>query len=495
MKSFVPPPALHQLLAALSVIAQEEGVTAYVVGGSVRDVLIGRAIGDVDVAVDGGAIAWARVVADRLAGRVVVLDEANGVARIVLRDATFAHIDVAQLQGSVEQDMRRRDLTIDAMAVRLGDTMLLDPCGGAADLDAAVVRMNGSDVFDADPLRLLRAVRIAACLGYEIDAQTRAAIREQARCVNDAAAERRRDELARIFALESVYPALRLLDEVGLLDAVLPEVAAGRGVAQPEEHHAYDVFDHNLHAVEAMDVMLAAPRAGEAQPWLAEILWEAFDWCAPALRAYLAEELSEGRSRRTLLKLTALLHDVAKPQCRTEDPDGRVRFFGHSDAGAEMVAQILRSLRFSAREIAFASLLVREHLRPVQLAPPGTAPTRRALYRFYRELGDATPAVLLLALADAAAARSARMTPEGWSRQVAYMNALLVRSKEDEGIVHPLRLLTGHDIMSAFRMSEGPAVGALLAALEEAQAAGEVLNREEALTFVRRLATEGIAEQ
>ncbi|MBI5287507.1 MAG: hypothetical protein HY873_00875 [Chloroflexi bacterium] len=176
---------------------------------------------------------------------------------------------------------------------------------------------------------------------------------------------------------------------------------------------------------------------------------------------------------------------MAKPQTRSVDDDGRVRFLGHADEGAAIAARVMRRLRFSASEVRFVSRLVVEHLRPVQLAQVGEVPTRRALYRFYRALGDAVPGVLLLALADAAASRGPSMTSGDWSRHVAYMNGLLVRSMEEEGIVDPPRLLTGNDVMRELGMPAGPAIGKLLEALREAQAAGEVHDREAALAFVR----------
>jgi putative nucleotidyltransferase with HDIG domain len=494
MRQFLPPAPQQSLIVSLADIARAAGLDAYVVGGTVRDVLLGRDTRDLDLAIDGDALGWARALADRLGGHFVLLDDINAVARVVLDgNAGAAYIDVAAIQGSLEDDMRRRDFTVDALAVPLGDARVIDPCGGIADLDARTVRMNGAYVFDADPLRLLRAVRIAAELRFDIDPATADAIRERAPRVEACAAERRRDELARIFALDAAYPALRQLDDLGLLDALFPELSAGRGVTQPEQHHAYDVFEHNLRAVEAADVMLALQPPAGGMSWLHTELWRAFAWCEPDLRAYLAEEMSEGRSRAVLLKLAALLHDVAKPQTRTEEPGGRARFFGHADLGAGMARQIMRRLRFSSRESAFVALLVAEHLRPIQLAQIGEAPTRRALYRFYRDLGDAVPAVLLLALADAAAARGGQMTRDGWSRQVAYMNSLLVRSREEEGIVHPPRLLSGRDIMSELELPAGPAIGRLLAAIEEAQAAGDVHDRKGALAFARKLAREGAA--
>jgi tRNA nucleotidyltransferase/poly(A) polymerase len=491
MRQFTPAAPLRGLLDELATLARAADLEAYVVGGTVRDVLLGRATHDVDVAVRGDALAWARELADRLGGHFVTLDDENAVARVVLDDPRGVYIDVATVQGTLDDDMRRRDFTVDALAVPLGGGEVIDVCGGLADLDAAVLRMNGEYVFEDDPLRMLRGARLAAELGFRIDEATAAAIRARASPVVQASPERQRDELARIFALPRAEPGIRLLDGLGLLDVVLPDLAAGRGVSQPPEFHAYDVFEHDVHCVAAMDDMLAEKPPTGSGGMLWDGLWRIVGWHERALRSYLAEELTQGRTRASLLKLAALLHDVAKPATRTVDGRGRIRFFGHGDAGAESVTRTMRHLRFSGAEIKFVATLVAEHLRPVQLAPVGEAPTRRALYRFYRALGDALPAVLLLALADAAAARGPAMTAEGWSRQVAYMNSLLVRSREEEGIVHPPRLLTGDDIMSTLGLREGPAIGRYIEALQEAQAAGDVASREAALEFVKKLAREG----
>jgi poly(A) polymerase len=268
-------------------------------------------------------------------------------------------------------------------------------------------------------------------------------------------------------------------------------------VAQPEQFHAYNVFEHNLRAVAALEAMLDEREtpSEEAPAWLPGDFWRTFGWHAEELRGYLAEPLSEGRSRLTALKLATLLHDVAKPQTRSVQPDGRVRFFGHADLGADTAARIMRRFRFSSRETAFVRTLVAEHLRPVQLAAVGQTPTRRAIYRYFRDLGDAAVAALLLALADAAAARGPSLTREGWARQVAYMHSLLVRSVKEAGIVHPPRLLDGRDVMVALALAPGPRVGRLLEALREAQAAGDVTDREGALAFVRGEAGRLEAEQ
>ncbi len=461
----------------------------YIVGGTVRDVLLAHAVHDLDLAIGGDAMAFARALADGLDGHFVELDAVNAIARVVLIESRYgvAHIDCARLQGTLEQDLHRRDFTINALAVPLVGADVIDVCGGLDDLAAGIVRMNGADVFSADPLRLLRAARIAAELEFAIEPSTKAEIQLHARDVRSAAGERRRDELARILDLDDAYPGLLLLDDLNLLDALLPEVTTGRDVTQPPQWHTYDVFEHGLRAVEAMDSMLVLECRLADRSWMHEPVWKTLSWHEQELRVYFAEELSEGRSRAALMKLAALLHDVGKPQTRTVDPDGRIRFFDHAIQGAAVACQIMRRLRFSASEIRFVSTLVHEHLRPVQLAQPGKIPTKRAVYRFCRDLGDALPAVLFVALADAAASGGPGLASGDWSRHIAHMNALLVRSIEVKGIVSRPALLSGHDLMDALELAPGPVIGELLGALQEAEALGDVKDRDAALAFVRSL--------
>jgi len=483
--AFSPPPSWREVIRIVNGHAEVRGARVWIVGGTVRDTLLHRETRDLDLAVDRDAPRWTRALADALDGSFVELDGEHAVARVVL-DGRY--VDVAQLRGSIDDDLRRRDFTIDAMAAPVGGGDVIDVTGGLRDLERRAVRMTSEIALDDDPLRMLRAVRIARELDFAIDGRTVEAIRNRASAINSVSRERVRDELARMLALPHSFAAFTSLDGLRLLDEVLPELAPGRGVTQPEQWHAYDVFEHNMRTLEAMDVLLDAVARDRERAWLHEELWAAFEWCAPRLRRYLQEAITEGRTRASLLRLAALLHDIGKPHTRTVDETGRIRFYGHAGAGAAIAARIMRRLRFSTREIQFVRLLVAEHLRPVQLAQKGALPTRKALYRFYRDLPHALPAVLLLSLADGAASAGPRLTREGWRAQVAYMNALLVRSQEEEGIVSPPRLLTGRDIMRDLGEPEGPHIGRLLEALREAQAAGEVTDTEGALAFVRERA-------
>ncbi len=486
---------VRELLAATVEVSRGEG---YLVGGSLRDLLLDRPLADLDLAVPGDAPAFARALAARLGGHFALLDAERGVARIALDDGPVRHIDFTSIPGgSIEADLARRDFTIDALAAPLASlaageaAQIIDPHGGLRDLKRRELRLVSEQALLDDPLRLLRAVRLAMQLEFRLAPETAKLVRKHAGRIGEAAAERQRDELMRCFDTPRSAQALRLMDELGLLDLVLPDVTAGRGVEQPKEHY-WDVFGHAIETAAALDAMLPPepPRdKGATRVWQA--VWEtltAWDENAVAgLRAYLAHDVAEGRSRRALLKLAGLLHDVAKPETRAPDGTGRIRFFGHAERGAQTARQIMQRLRFSRRETELVATMVEEHLRPAQLGPPGELPTRRALYRFFRDTGEAAEGILLLSLADALAARGPRMRVETLRGHVAYVGHILVRRDTEEGILRPRRLLTGDDIMAELGLDAGPEIGRLLSALEEAQGSGELASREDALAFIRRL--------
>ncbi|MEX0785518.1 MAG: HD domain-containing protein [Dehalococcoidia bacterium] len=465
------------------------GQAGYLVGGSLRDSLLGRRIVDLDLAVGGDAPTFARALARRLDGHFVTLDDERGTSRIVLEDGPVRVIDVAELRGDIETDLGLRDFTVDAIAapideVAVGeDVELIDPHGGLSDIEARVVRLVSEQALVDDPLRLLRAVRLCAQLEFDLAPESADAIRMHAALISEPAAERQRDELARCLATDRAAAALRLMDGLGLLERLLPEITAGRGVTQPKEHH-YDVFDHNIEAVAALDFLLGEREPdGAREASFRRELWSALSF--DVARAHLALEVSEGRSNKVLLKLATLLHDVAKPETRAPDETGRIRFFGHAERGAETARAIMRRLRFSRRETDLVALMVEEHLRPGQLSQEG-APSRRALYRYFRDTGEAADSILLLTLADAYSAGGPRIDIGRWRGHVAYIAHVLSRRDEDETIARPPRLLTGEDVMAELGIGPGPEVGRLLAEVEEAHAGGEVAGRAAALAFVRR---------
>ncbi len=336
--------------------------------------------------------------------------------------------------------------------------------------------MTRPDAFADDPLRLLRAVRIAAQTGFTIDGETARAVAEQARLLEGVSAERVREELLTILSLPCVGQSLERLDGLGLLDVVLPELSPARGVTQPVEHH-WDVFHHTLHCVDFAEKVLDAEyRASDAAG--AHVPWP--EWAD----GYFSEEYADGHTRATYLKLACLLHDVAKPETKSVQANGRVRFLGHPVKGATTARNVLRRLRTSGRAREAVAVMVEQHLRPSQLAQKGELPTARAVYRYYRDLQDVAVDTLYLSMADYLAARGPELELDNWA-----MHCDRVRHTLDEGRAQKTpqrreRLLTGHDLMTLFNLPSGPELRPLLEMVQESGAAGEVKTREEAVSLV-----------
>ena len=461
----------------------------WVVGGAVRDTIQGREFHDVDLAVEGDSAGPGRAVADFLGGTPVVLEPWN-VTRVAVPPAdgesTPYIVDISGYQGKIEDNLRSRDFTVDAMAVplRAWDTderfdALVDPTGGLGDLARHVLRVTGDEVFQDDPGRMLRGVRIANQLGFRMDPDTAGAIRRDASRLDRVSAERVRDEFLAILAADGARTQLEVLDRLDLLCRVIPELEATRNCDQPRAHHYWDVWGHSLHCVEYAEAITAGHRNNA--------IYTMAPWTAKE-DAHFAETIGDGHNRRTVLKLAALFHDIAKPQTKGPDQNGRIRFLGHSVQGAEVTESRLRAMRISRRATALVSAMVLHHLRPSQLRERDQMPSTRAIYRYYRDLGDAAVDTLYLAMADFLAARGPELSPERWNNYARMIATVLEAGAappaREEG---PRALLNGHDLMDKLNIQPGPVVGALLEKLREAQAVGEIANRDEALALATRL--------
>jgi poly(A) polymerase len=490
-------PDISQLLTNISRFLAEEGVRAYLVGGFVRDMLLGRDTADVDVAIAANALEIAPEVASAFGGRYIPLDEENGIGRVILfnngttPDEGKRVIDFSTLKGNIEQDLAQRDFTIDAMAVDLERitpkakfslSMLIDPFNGRDNLRRGLIRAVSENAFKSDAARLIRAVRLAAELGFSIDSETETLIRQHSHLITGVAGERVREELLRLLAIPQAGQRLAYLDKLGILTAMMPELVPARGVSQPKVH-VWDVFDHSLQTVAAVEFLL---REGTwehiSQEILASVPW------SDSLSHHFDREVSHGSTRRSLLKLAALLHDIAKPQTKTVDEDGRARFLGHPQEGAATAASILERLRFSTKEIRLVELVVRYHLRPTQMSHD-ELPSRRAIYRYFRDTGEAGIDILFLSLADHLATRGSYLDLAQWQEHARTVEYVLTRHLEEESLSAPPKLIDGHDIIKILGLSPGPRVGELLEALREAQAAGEVTTREAALNYIKHLLT------
>jgi len=481
------------LLSHIVRLLREVNSPAYLVGGAVRDHLLaaqerGRPssllIYDLDFAVPSDGLRVARRIADALGGAFYPLDAGRDVGRAVLtgeRGETRV-VDVARFQGrDLMADLAGRDFTVNAMALDVthDPPLLIDPHGGQADLQAQQLRAVSDQAIANDPVRGLRAVRLEAGLGFEIEARTQRLIQAAAPKLAEVSAERVRDELVKILSLPAVAGSLRQLDRLNLLAEVLPEVTALQGLAQTGRHR-WDAYEHTLQALADLEILL---------PLNAALLHPDVPFPDQAAD-HLAMVITGGHSRRLLLTLAALLHDVGKPQTATTEEDGRVRFIDHERVGAAMASDALRRLRFSAEGVRLVQSVVRHHLRPLQLTWQGVA-SRRAIHRFYRDAGDAGVEVALLALADDRATTGyhddsdpSSGAADEYQALTETVTALLdAYFNRRQSVVAPIPLLTGRDLMDQFGLEQGPAIGRLLAALQEAQATGQVTNREQAVAW------------
>jgi len=480
-KALIDIPA-QKVLAHIAGFLKSHNVRGYLVGGFVRDALLGRETADIDIAVEADVREIGPHLADSLQGKFVLLDEVNRIGRIIITDWT---IDVASFTGNIEDDLTRRDFTINAMAVDLNqltsknrNARLLDPFGGRLDLDRGMIKMVTAAAFRDDPVRLLRAVRMAAELDFTIDNKAEPEIVRAAPLITSVPGERVREELLRLLEASHGGQVFADMEKWGLLTGLIPELQQLKGVAQPKEHH-WDVFEHSLKTVSAVDFILhEGVWEYQNRNILALVPW------TEATAVYFDRPVSSGSTRRSLLKLAALLHDIAKPETKTFDENGRMRFLGHPEDGAAVVESVLERLRFSTKEIKLVAAMVKLHMRPTQLSQD-TAPTGRAIYRYFRDAGDAGIDTLYLSLADHLAARGPGLLPSQWEYHTALVNYVLKEHFKQKKAA-PAKLIDGNDLINLFGMKPGAQMGALLEEIKEAQAAGEVTDREAALEYVRK---------
>jgi len=440
LSPLLPSPALK-----IMEILEEAGHRAYLVGGCVRDLLLGREPRDLDVASSAlpeevkKLFRRAHLKGERF-GTVTVLDFGEPVEVTTFRAengyADHRHPIEVRLGVTLEEDLARRDFTVNAMALgRRGE--IVDPFGGRDDLRRGVIRCVGDPArrFSEDALRMLRACRLAAELGFALHPETSSAIQENASLIGHVSPERIREEFLRTLLAPDHKRGFDLLLETGLLNLFAPEIAALAGVEQGS-HHLYDCYTHSLLTVVDKDI--------------------------PSLA------------------LAELLHDLGKPDTRSVTPDGRVRFHRHEVVGAEKAARLLERLRFPRRTAEEVATLIRHHL-VFTLRDAGEGGFRRFIQRVGRER---IPLLARLVRADVAA--HGRMPPERAQEVERVVRKLEEMASREEPLTLADLAVNGRDVMAALGIPPGPRVGQILARLLEAVLEDPSLNtREKLLQLVK----------
>ena len=484
-------------LKTIQEIARGRKIAVHLVGGFLRDYLLGIETKDFDFAVERSALQLARAFARRVKGTFILLDGKRGCARVVLRipqdyAPQSSHSPHAQggkgSQGEVynfdfsdfraktfHQDLAHRDFTINTLSVDLtslgASTTIsqawVDLRHGLADIKKRRIRRTTSQVFKEDPLRMMRAFSLKALLGFSIERQTLAQIRREKDLIIRVSCERIREELFKILSSDKAAATLKAMDKIGLLEKIIPQIKVMDRCAQGTYHHL-DVWPHSLETVAQMENVFQQIR-GDRET-----------------EVYLDEVLGGNHSRRSVMKLAALLHDIGKPDTRKKE-NGRVSFHGHEHVGKNVVRQIARMLKLSLRERYALEDMVRWHLRPGYLSN-FSQPSERAVYRYFRDTQAEAASILLLSLADQKATRGPATTRKDQEHHETVCFSLVKKYFKKKNEKPFERLINGHDLIKTLKLKPSPDFGRILREVEEHQTLGTIKTKKQAVDLARKIA-------
>ena len=492
--SYSLPPIVAGVRAALP-----KNQEIYLVGGAVRDLLLGQPLRELDFALPGKAIPLGRRVAKALGADFYPLDESRDAGRVILQDEGGKRLtlDFISTQGKdIDSDLAARDLTINAMAIDLRQPeALLDPLGGAADLAAKRLRACSPEAFSVDPVRVLRTIRMAAAFSMKIEKETRQRMRAAAKGFITVSPERLRDEFFKLLQAPRLATSLRALELLGALEVMFPELNALKDLEQPAPH-VFDVLEHSFQVVDKLEMVLGALGPNYASEGASDLhtglIVLRLGRYRNQISQHLAVEFVPERPRHALLLFAGLMHDLGKATTRSVDEKGRIHFYEHEARGGDMLAVRAAVLHLSNTEIEYLRTIASQHMRPMQLTQTGEAPTRGAIYRFFRDAGTAGVDICLLSLADLMGKYGAELPQSELERHLDILRVLLEAYYEQpEKSVSPPVLLNGDDLMRELDLKPSPKVGEILEALREAQASGEVNDRAQAVALAKNLLMSG----
>lgn len=450
----------------LSKITDKFDNEIYLVGGTVRDYYMGLESTDRDIIVmDEDARDFALKLAELFDASFVPLDEVNKIYRLVLPDK-INYIDVTNPVGdSIEKDLMRRDLTINAIAVNIRTGELIDISGGVTDIRNKCINYVNELNFVDDPLRLLRVYRFQALYGFQLAPETISAVCKYSDLIHKPAAERINYEILKLFSGEYAHLALENMNKTWILEEIFPFVKELKQVP-PNSHHHLDLFHHSVETVKQLQNL--------------------YNEAPDEVKEHLNRADFGGFSRLAHLKLAAFMHDIGKFSTWTIE-EGKHRFIKHDDVGAKMSLKILKDLHFSNKQIDYISSMIKYHIYPSHVM---TSPqiTEKIMMRYVRKMDINSIDVILLAQADRLSARGPEITDEIVERNITSLNMLLKFYLETRETLKPLpKLLSGNDVMKILNIKPSRRLGEIMEALHEAQISGDVITREHAVDFVKKL--------
>lgn len=455
----------------------------WLVGGCVRDFLMGKATYDRDIAIL-GAEKFAKKIAEEFEGTFIVLDSENQIFRVVLPDK-LNYLDISEIEGdSIEEDLQRRDFTINAIGYNLKTDEFIDVTGGIEDLKNHTLRHIKDKNFEDDPLRILRAFRFASVTGFEMTDELKNAINKYKSTLLNPSRERITYELMKLFGGKNTSKTLLLMDEFGILEVLFPCVKEMK-LVPPNTHHHLDLFNHVVETVRNIE--------------------EIYENLPEDEKSHLDRVDFGGFPRINHLKLAGFLHDIGKYSTWTIEggkfdgmrgtdcdlsaleEDVRQRFIKHDDVGSKMCVPLLRELKFSKKQIDYISQMIKIHIYPSNVvASPDLS--EKIMMRYLRKTGDNVIDNIVLAKADRYSARGPAITEEMVKQNIEGLDKLLNFYMTKKETLKPLpKLLDGFEVMQIKNIAQSPKLGEYMTALHEAQINGDVVTKEDAIKFIKTL--------
>ena len=492
--------ALPNQVAVVVKALKQTNATVYLVGGILRDSLLKAPNPDIDIAVVGNAQDVGNIIADTNNGKCFELDSLRGIYRVVSPGAEYkTQIDIATIQDEIHSDISNRDFTINTLALnlkwvtfdenipRFEISRIINNHKGIEDLKNGLLRMTNNQVFEKDPLRILRAVRLAAQFDLKIDNVTKNQIRKNNILISKISGERVREEFLKLLSMENTVTNLKNLDDLGILTKIIPELEPCRKTEQSTEHH-WKVLDHMLETAGQLEnIVTGKPiNHGPFPEFIANYIPT-----NDLHKTYFNQIYSEGHTRLTLLKLSSILHDIGKPETKTVEANGKIRFLTHEKLGGEITHSVLKRLKFSNLGTELITNEVENHLRPGQISTFGQEPSQKAIRKFYKDTKNTSLDVLYLNMADYLAAKGPKLSEKEWKDHCRKVEFIQNGESSYKKATNQRKLLSGHDIMIGLCLKPGPLIGILIDEIEESRIEGLVTNKEEALELIRHRMTSG----
>ncbi len=460
-------------LSAISRIARSRNLGIWLVGGVLRDIYfkLKKELVDFDFCVEKETLAVVKEFAKSISSKFITLDRSQESFRVVLKKRGKIYTyDFTGMRGeSLKEDLALRDFAINTLAISLSKKKpkLIDYFQARKDIREKVIKVVKDEVIPQDPLRILRGFSFVANYAFKINAKTLKLMLKHKSLIKGVSKERINEELFKILTSNNSYKVIKVMDKLKIIDEFIPEIIKMRGVGQGAYHHL-DVWKHSLETLRQFELFFSKRLVKNKE-----------------IVSYLNEEFAGQRRRIQIIKLACLLHDIGKPKAKKKLKKKTI-FHTHEKIGRDLTGEIADSLRLSLREKSILMKLIFWHLRPGYLADQ-VNPSRRAIYRFFRDTQEEGVAVILLSLSDWRATRGFLTDAKKRKRHEGIMLKLVDKYFADKQKKPLPRILDGYSIMKKFKIPSGPLVGVILQKVKEEQALGKISTKQEALKRAREI--------